>query len=57
MRNTELAGNTALSRSFSSLALSRSWPNGFSMTTRRHGRAPPLGDCSGGSARPERLSC
>ncbi len=36
MRNTESGGNTDSTTSFSSRADSRSWPNGFSITTRRH---------------------
>ena len=34
MRNTDSSGNTLLTTALSSCALSRSWPNGFSMTTR-----------------------
>ena len=36
MRNTDSSGNTRFTTSLSCLALSRSWPNGFSITTRRH---------------------
>ena len=36
MRNTDSSGNTSLTISLSSIAESRSCPNGFSMTTRRH---------------------
>ncbi len=36
MRNTDSSGKTSLTVLFSSLADFRSWPNGFSMTTRRH---------------------
>lgn len=35
MRNTDSSGKTSLTIPLSSLALLRSWPNGFSMTTRR----------------------
>ena len=38
MRNTELGSNTSDTTLSSSLALARSWPNGFSMITRRHAR-------------------
>ena len=41
MRNTDSGGNTRLSTAFSSRADSRSWPNGFSTTTRRHVPSPP----------------
>ncbi len=34
MRNTDSSGKTLLTTVLSSSALSRSWPNGFSMTTR-----------------------
>src|SRR5581483_5085672 len=34
MRNTDSSGKTLLTTLLSSRALSRSWPNGFSMTTR-----------------------
>ena len=34
MRNTDSSGNTLLTTWLSSRALSKSWPNGFSMTTR-----------------------
>ena len=50
MRNTASGGKTSSRMSFSSRALARSWPNGFSMTTRRQ---PP----AEGSDRPLRLSC
>ena len=36
MRKTDSGGKTELTTSLSSRALFRSWPNGFSMTTRRH---------------------
>ena len=36
MRKTASAGKTDSTMSLSSRALARSWPNGFSMTTRRH---------------------
>ncbi len=35
MRKTESCGNTDSTTSLSSRALFRSWPNGFSTTTRR----------------------
>ena len=38
MRNTASGGKTASRLSFSSRALARSWPNGFSITTRRQPR-------------------
>ena len=50
MRNTECGWKTAASRSFRSLALVRSCPNGFSMTTRRQPGS------SGPSVRPDRSS-
>ena len=50
MRNTESGGKTDSTTSFSSRAVFRSLPNGFSMTTRRHWPSR----CS---ARPERFSC
>ena len=50
MRNTDPGGKTPLRVAFSSRALARSWPNGFSITTRRQ---PPLPE----SDRPLRLSC
>ena len=40
MRNTDSGGKTSASVSFSSRALFRSWPNGFSMTTRRQAGDP-----------------
>ena len=46
-----VSGNTAFSIAFSSRALARSWPNGFSITTRRHGRAPALGSPAAWTAR------
>ena len=62
MRKTECAGNTASTMSFSARALSRSWPNGFSITTRRHGIGPVPAPVFStplmlGSDSPERLSC
>jgi hypothetical protein len=48
MRNTDSAGNTAFRMSFSSRALFRSWPNGFSITTRRHGRRSDQASWPGG---------
>jgi hypothetical protein len=50
MRNTESGGKTPSTMSLSSRALSRSWPNGFSMTTRRQA---PLSD----RVSPQRSSC
>ncbi|CFR88296.1 Uncharacterised protein [Mycobacterium tuberculosis] len=50
MRKTASSGKTALTALFSSRALARSWPNGFSITTRLH-RSP----C--GRARPDLCSC
>ena len=50
MRNTASSGNTSLTTALSSRALCRSWPKGFSMTTRRH-------DPSAEVASPERASC
>ena len=55
MRKTDCAGKTASTIAFSSRALFRSWPNGFSITTRRHGRGPAA--VPPGSDSPERLSC
>ena len=61
MRNTEWAGNTASTMLFSSLAVARSRPNGFSITTRRHGVCPPVlsdtGSAGPGSESPDRFSC
>ena len=37
MRNTASEGKTRSITALSSCALARSWPKGFSMTTRRHG--------------------
>ena len=54
MRNTELWPNTEFSTRFSVCALARSWPNGFSTTTRRHDLFPSL--CRFEVDRPERLS-
>ena len=50
MRNTDPDENTSPTMRLSSWALARSWPNGFSITTRRHawGRS---------SARPEVFRC
>ncbi len=44
MRNTECGSKTEASRSFRSLALVKSCPNGFSITTRRQPGVslPPL---------------
>ena len=56
MRNTDLAGNTASTIALSSFAVSRSRPNGFSITTRRQGRRPS-GPAGPGSDSPDRLSC
>ena len=50
MRNTESAGKTFSTMAFSSRADFRSWPNGFSMTTRRH-------DPGDRVESPERSSC
>ena len=50
MRNTDSGGKTPSSVALSSRALARSWPNGFSITTRRQ-PCPPESD------RPLRLSC
>ena len=50
MRNTESAGKTFSTMALSSRADFRSWPNGFSMTTRRH-------DPAWAVARLERSSC
>ncbi len=36
MRNTDPVGKTSSIIAFSSRAEARSWPNGFSTTTRRH---------------------
>ena len=51
MRKTASGGKTPSTMSLSSRAVVRSWPNGFSMTTRRHGVGLGLG------AGPERSSC
>ncbi len=51
MRNTESSGKTSLTIALSSLAVFRSWPNGFSITTRRQ----PV--CTSAPASPARLSC
>ena len=45
------AGTPRSAIAFSSRALARSWPNGFSITTRRHGRVPP-GPARGGVGQP-----
>lgn len=50
MRNTDSSGKTSLTIALSSSALFRSWPNGFSMTTRRQVFSSAL-------ASPERASC
>ena len=50
MRKTASGGKTFSTMALSSRADARSWPNGFSMTTRRHDP-----DC--GVDRPERSSC
>ena len=50
MRNTDDSGNTALTMALSSFADCRSWPNGFSITTRR--QLSPSSD-----ANPLRSSC
>ena len=50
MRKTASGGKTPSTMSLSSRALLRSWPNGFSMTTRRHASASGL-------LSPERSSC
>ncbi len=50
MRKTWSGSNTSCTSAFSSRALARARPNGFSMTARRH-------EPSGGSARPCFLSC
>ena len=55
MRKTDCAGNTASTIAFSSRALARSCPNGFSITTRRHGCRPATGPP--GSDSPDRFSC
>ena len=44
MRNTESGGKTDSTTSFSSRAVFRSEPNGFSMTTRRHWPSLLLGE-------------
>ena len=44
MRNTESGGKTDATTSFSSRAVFRSLPNGFSMTTRRHWSSLLLGE-------------
>lgn len=56
MRNTERSGNTVFTNAFSSWALFRSCPKGFSITTRRHGLGWPAGE-STGCARPFLDSC
>ena len=56
MRNTDSAGNTASTMALSSFAVSRSRPNGFSITTRRHGLRPSA-SAGPGSDSPDRLSC
>lgn len=53
MRKIESDGNAASSESFSSRADSRSWPNGFSMTTRR--QVSPAVESS--ETRPDFSSC
>ncbi len=50
MRNTDSSGKTLLTTLLSSIALCRSWPNGFSITTR-------LQRPSCWRARPDFLSC
>ena len=50
MRNTWSGSNTSCTIALSSRALARSWPNGFSMTARRH-------EPSGASASPCLFSC
>ena len=50
MRNTDSSGNTLLTTLLSSMALCRSWPNGFSITTLLHWPAWE-------SARPDFFSC
>ena len=44
MRKTDPAAKTPSSTSLSSRADSRSWPNGFSTTTRRHESVRPVGE-------------
>ncbi len=51
MRNTESSGKTSLTMALSSMAEVRSWPNGFSMTTRRQTSGSSWADS------PERASC
>ena len=51
MRNTESGPNTEFSTWFSSCALARSWPKGFSTTTRRQGLRPSGRRLRGGQAR------
>ena len=51
MRNTDDSGNTLLTTPLSASALFRSWPNGFSMTTRLQQpsgllASPDLDSCS-----------
>ena len=50
MRNTDDSGKTLLTTSLSDSALSRSWPNGFSITTRLQqpsgGASPDFDSCS-----------
>ena len=55
MRNTESGPNTSFTISLSSRALARSWPNGFSITTRRHGRWPSGPSAGVGQAGPLEL--
>ncbi len=57
MRKTDSGGKTASTIAFSSRAESRSRPNGFSITTRRHGAGPPEAGAGPGSDSPDRLSC
>ena len=52
MRKTCDSSNADATASLSSRALSRSWPNGFSMTTRVHG--PPSAPAPAGATRPRR---
>ena len=56
MRKTDSGGKTALTVELSSIAVFRSRPNGFSMTTRRHG-VRPSGPAGPGSGSPARVSC
>src|ERR1700747_313414 len=46
MRNTASGGKTSSRMSFSSRALVRLWPNGFSITTRRHAPAGGVGQAA-----------